>query len=211
MKSLLLPRPRSGPHSSPGRAGRIRGRAHGGRVRPLQARAAPLRMGGALRLLRHGQPRGPQAVEGDGPRRARPATWSTRPAARSAAGRRRGRPLGAARGALHATRAGVAAAAVRARRSPPARRGRRGGVGRPAELGGPQHEPARHCGAAGPEGPRSACRVVARPPTRLRSAAREGADDLTSTSSRASEARRRGSHRRRREVDKAARGARSSR
>ena len=58
-------RPRSGPHGRPGRA--HRGRAHR-RERPaLQARAAPLpRMRQGLRLLRHGEPRGPQAVEGDG-------------------------------------------------------------------------------------------------------------------------------------------------
>ena len=128
-------RPRSGPHGRPGRA--HRGRAHR-RERPaLQARAAPLpRMRQGLRLLRHGEPRGPQAVEGDGPGALGllPGVRALQGALPGARRAHRGRPLGAARGALHARLRGLGGVAggplhrlggLRARPRRVAQRGRR--------------------------------------------------------------------------------------
>ena len=101
-------RPRSGPHGHPGRP--HRGRVHR-RERPaLQKVPAPLpglRQG--LRVLRHGQPRRAQAVEGDGPGALilLPGVRALQGALPRARRAHRGRPLGAAQLALHARLRGL--------------------------------------------------------------------------------------------------------
>lgn len=217
-------RPRSGPHGRPGRA--HRGRAHR-RERPApQARAAPLpRMRQGLRLLRHGEPRGPQAVEGDGPGALGllPGVRALQGALPGARRAHRGRPLGAARGALHARLRGLGGVAggplhrlggLRARPRRVARRGRRvqarlrraGGRARRLEVR--RRAPHRHRRDVVQEGPQvrhGGRRPRPRLPHLGARGHRQGRAQPVPRRARArAEARHRGGDRRRREVDKAA-------